>query len=291
MSALFDPIDLERLPPVAEWTVNYDAELVARIESFLTDAPEYAETIELESDPVRKLLQEAAYLAVLAKNAANQAVRQSMLATASGAELDAHAALIPILRKAEETDDRFRLRIRRSHSAFSVAGPRSAYETIIRERVPDLIDIDIRTRTNDVSVDPGVVKVYVLTGEEPEGSADVAKRNDVAVVLDDDVVPDTDQVIVLSPVIADYSVHALLTINPGPGQDQVLAAAQSAVTALTDNAYQIGGSVSRDQLIAALVVEGVTKVDLQLPEVDIDAAALTAPRMSALTVLPEGDPS
>lgn len=291
MSDVFTDIDLSALPAPELFPVDYDAALEARLSAFTAEHPELADTLALESDPIRKLLEEIAYLQVLAASQANHAQRQGMLAFASGAALDQLAAIVPLARKPGEADEAFRARIQLAPEALSVAGPRGAYRFIAMERVEGLVDVEVYTRTNDPAVPPGEVHLYVLTEDESDVALATGKRDEVLLRLDDDVVPDTDLVRVKLPEFTPYNILAGLDLKDGVSQAAVVAAAQAAAEALALEAYRIGGGLSRAQILGALVVEGVTNVELFEPPADIAPAPRTVPLVGNVFVFRTGDPT
>ncbi len=102
-----------------------------------------AAKLALESDPVNKVLQENAYQEVVLRQRFNDASRASLLAYATGADLDNRAAdygvarlvvtpadptTVPPTPAVMESDEALRYRTRLSLEALSVAGSRGAYE-------------------------------------------------------------------------------------------------------------------------------------------------------------------
>ncbi|ULL06031.1 baseplate J/gp47 family protein [Pseudomonas putida] len=102
-----------------------------------------AARLALESDPTNKILQESAYRELVLRQRLNDAAKASLLAYATGADLDNRAAdygvqrltitpaqpdAIPPLPASMESDEDLRYRTRLSLEALSVAGSRGAYE-------------------------------------------------------------------------------------------------------------------------------------------------------------------
>ncbi|MCW2267775.1 Baseplate J-like protein [compost metagenome] len=100
-------------------------------------------TAQLESDPIVKLLELAAFQKMLGRARVNDAAKASLLAYAKGADLDNRAAdfgvqrltitpadpdALPPVHAVMEDDDALRYRTRLSLEALSVAGSRGAYE-------------------------------------------------------------------------------------------------------------------------------------------------------------------
>lgn len=136
-------IDLSQLPPpdVVE-TLEFETIYQGLLGNFrLLMADQW--TAQLESDPVVKLLEAAAYQKMLGRARVNDAAKASLLAYAQGADLDNRAAdygvqrltltpadpdALPPQAAVMEGDDDLRYRTRLSLEALSVAGSRGAYE-------------------------------------------------------------------------------------------------------------------------------------------------------------------
>ena len=135
-------IDLSQLPE-PEVIENLDFETI--YQELLGDFREAMAgewTAEVESDPVLKLLQLAAYRELLLRARINDAARAVMLAYASGADLDqigagfnvqrllirpAQPEAVPPVEAQYESDKSLRNRIQLAFEQLSVAGPRNAY--------------------------------------------------------------------------------------------------------------------------------------------------------------------
>jgi len=120
------PINLSDLPPpeVVE-ELDYEAIRQAMIDDFRSRDPEFDAV--LESDPAIKVLEAAAYREMLVRQRVNDAARQNMVATATGADLDNLAALLGVERQEGEGDDRFRKRVVLSWERITTAGSVGSY--------------------------------------------------------------------------------------------------------------------------------------------------------------------
>jgi phage-related baseplate assembly protein len=81
--------------------------------------------------------------------------------------------------------------------------------------------------------------------------------------------PLTDQVIVASAEVLNYTIDAELTFFSGPDQALVLATAQANLDAWLAKSGKLGVDVVRAAILAALFVEGVQNVRLNSPPDDI----------------------
>lgn len=136
-------IDLSQLPPP---DVVEPLEFEILYQGLLSDFRQLMGerwSAQLESDPVTKLLEVAAYQKLLGRARINDAAKASLLAHATGADLDNRAAdfdvkrlvliaeqpdALPPVAAVMESDDALRYRTRLSLEALSVAGSRGAYE-------------------------------------------------------------------------------------------------------------------------------------------------------------------
>ncbi len=142
-------IDLSLLPaPDIVEMLDFEAILEERKATLLSYYPPeeqaaIAARLALESDPMTKILEESAYRELVLRQRVNDAAKASLLAYATGADLDNRAAdygvkrltvtpaqpdTIPPVPAVMEDDEALRYRTRLSLEGLSVAGSRGAYE-------------------------------------------------------------------------------------------------------------------------------------------------------------------
>lgn len=240
--------------------------------------PEF--TALVESDPAYKVLEVAAFREVLLRQRVNEAIKAVTLAYALDDDLDQLAArynvqrlvlvpanpnTIPPTPAVMESDESLRRRVQLSFEGFSTAGPTGAY--IFHSLGADARVLD----ANAESPTPGQVVVAVLSniGDGTAPADLLAAVN--ATLSDDDVRPLTDQVLVKSAEILNYSVAAVLTLYPGPDSAVVVAAAQAALDAYVEKSHRLGRDVTLSGLYAALHQEGVQNVELTTPAASVIA--------------------
>jgi phage-related baseplate assembly protein len=277
MAGAFTTVNLAELaaPGVVE-TLSFEAILSA----MLTDLQgrDTAFTALVESDPAYKILQVAAYRELLLRQRVNEAARATMLAFATGTDLDHRGAnfnvprllidagdpdAIPPVPPTYEPDNAYRQRIPLSLEGYTTAGSEGSYVFHGLSASGGVKDVSA------VSPTPGQVTVYVLANEG-NGTADSELLDAVEAALNAETVrPMTDQVTVLSATIVNYTVQAVLTLYPGPSSDVVLAAAQAAVDQFVADNHRIGFDVNRSALFAALHQPGVQNVTLTTPAANI----------------------
>ena len=121
--------DLTQLPPpeVVE-TLDFETILQVHRADLLARYPEAAAVIDLESEPLNKLLQAHAYRELLYRQRVNEAARAHLLAFATGADLDHKAAFYGLTRLDGESDERLRARVQLRIKSLAGNGTREAYE-------------------------------------------------------------------------------------------------------------------------------------------------------------------
>lgn len=112
---IIEPLDFEQI------LADLKADILAR-------APELAEVLALESDPIVKLLEACAYRELLYRARVNDAARAHLLAFATGGDLDHLAAQYGVTRQDGEADDRLRTRLQLRIAALAGQGTREHYE-------------------------------------------------------------------------------------------------------------------------------------------------------------------
>lgn len=172
-------IDLSQLPALQIVDVpDFETLLAERKAEFVALHPKDEQeavmrTLELESEPVTKLLQENAYRELLLRQRINEAAQAVMVAYAIGSDLDQLAAnynvkrltvtpadndAAPPVAAVMESDEALRLRVPAAFEGLSVAGPTAAYEFHVRSADGRVAD------ASATSPAPAEVVLTVLTG-------------------------------------------------------------------------------------------------------------------------------
>ena len=277
-------VDLSKLdaPKVLE-DLDFESLLADRKAEFIALFPQderaiWQARLSLESEPITKLLQEVVYLQLMERNRINNAAKATMLAYASGSDLDVIAAnynvkrqviqeannnVTPKIPEILEDDTSLRLRTQLAFEGLSVAGPRSAYIFHALSAHPDVADVSV------VSPQPANVTVTILS-RDGQGEAEESLLNVVRAKLnDDDIRPIGDRIIVQSAVIQSYEIRAKLHLYRGPEYEPIKAAALKKLTAYTKEKHRLGRDISLSGIYAALHLEGVQRVELISPTTDI----------------------
>lgn len=297
MSTTFSAIDLSQLPvPQVVESIDFETILAERKAYLVSLYPaaqqaEIAARLELESEPLTKLLEENAYREVIWRQRVNEASLANMLAYAAGSDLEQLAAnynvkrlvvtpgdptAVPPIAEVLEDDDSLRERAQMAWEGLSTAGPRNSY--IFHARAADGRVAD----ASAVSPSPAVV-VVTVQGSAVDGSApaDLVAIVD-AYLSDDDRRPVADRLTVQAATVVPYSITATLYLqSAGPESEPILEAAEAALLAYVHQRRRLGMEVSESAVHAALHVEGVRKVELH-GWADIVATEAQAPYCTAV---------
>ena len=292
MASAYTNVDLSQLaPPSVVEALDFESIFAAMLVDLR--ARDSAFTALVESDPAYKILEVAAYRELLIRQRVNDAAKAVMVAYATGADLDqiganydvarllitpADDTTIPPTPAVYETDDDFRTRIILSLEGYTSAGSRGSYIFHALSASGDCKDVAVESLT------PGTVNVAVLS-RTGSGTAPAATIAAVVAALNAEVVrPLCDTVSVASAQVVNYSIQASLTVFPGTGQAEVLAAASAAAQAYAAEQHRIGRDITRSGIFAALHQAGVQNVSITSPAADIVNAWNQAPYCTAISV-------
>lgn len=275
MANSFTAVDLSRLPaPQVVEELDVEGVYVEMRDALSALLPDLE--LDLESDPINKLLQVCAYREVLLRKRVNDAARANMLAYAQKGDLDNLGALLGVSRlmldpgdavlgiePTMESDTDFRRRIQLSPEGFSVAGPEGAYIYHALSSSPEAKD------ASATSPEPGDVVVTVLS-RIGDGMASQELIDRVMASLSaESVRPMTDRVTVQGAEIISYAVRAVLYTFSGPDSSVVIAEALRRLEDYVAESHRIGRDVPLSALYAQLHAEGVQRVVLLEPTADI----------------------
>ena len=274
-------IDLSQLPaPQIVDVPDFETLLAERKAEFVALHPKDEQeavmrTLELESEPVTKLLQENAYRELLLRQRINEAAQAVMVAYAMGGDLDQLAAnynvkrltadddAVPPVAAVMESDEALRLRVPAAFEGLSVAGPTAAYEFHARSADGRVAD------ASATSPAPAEVVLTVLS-REGDGTAEKDLLDVVEKALNsENVRPVADRLTVRSAEIIPYRVEATIFLYPGPEAEPVMAAAKASLQRYIASQTRLGRDIRRSAIFAALHVEGVQRVELASPQADV----------------------
>lgn len=277
-------VDLSQLPaPEVVEVPDFETLLAVRKENFIALYPADEQdavrrTLQLESDPVVKLLQESSYREILLRQRINEAAQAVMVAYALGSDLDQLAAnynvqrltvtpadidAVPPVAAVMESDDDFRLRVPEAFEGLSVAGPTAAYEFHARSADGRIAD------ASATSPAPAEVVITILS-REGDGTAESELLAVIEKALNsENVRPVADRLTVRSAQIIPYDVNATIYLYPGPEAEPVMAAAKASIQKYIASQTRLGRDIRRSAIFAALHVEGVQRVELTAPAADV----------------------
>ncbi|CAG9246142.1 Phage-related baseplate assembly protein [Burkholderia diffusa] len=275
-------IDLSSLPlpdalEVLDFETIYATRKAAMVSLWPADEQaEIAATLELESEPLARLLQENSYRELVWRQRVNDAVRAVMLAFATNNDLEQRAALFGLMRltvtpadpandveAVMENDDSLRERIQLAPQGFSVAGPSAAYVT--KARAVDGRIIDAQTSRPQ----PGDVLVSLLSSEgDGTASADLCRAVEDALSAEDQR-PLNDTVFVKSAEIVRYRIHAKGYTRTAVGADVLIAQAKKNAQAYADKVHRIGIGVAESAIKGVCQAAGLSRTELIEPVGDI----------------------
>jgi len=294
------PIDLSQLPaPTILDELDYETLLAERKTRLIALYPDdeqadIAATLELESEPLTKFLEESAYRELLLRQQQNERAKALLLAYATGPQLD-HIGVtyymterllldagdpdaVPPVDPTYESDADYLRRILLAHDAFSTAGSREAYQYYALSADSRVADADA------VSPLAGIVQVYVLS-REGDGEASPELVDIVAAALTAERVrPLNDTVRVGSATVLSFTVSATLILRDGPDGDVVAAEAERRTRAYVDERHALGAQIVVGALEARLYAPGVERVILHSPTSDIGGDTSEAPYCTAIQV-------
>lgn len=289
----FNTIDLSQLPrPDIIEQLDYESILQDWVARYRELDPSYINVIE--SDPVYKLLEVAAYRELILRQRVNDSAHATMLAYAQKADLDVIGANfdverlvfdagdpndVPPREPVMESDDAFRYRIQLSNRAKNTAGSADDYEFWA-------LSADARVKSVASDSPQGTLTVIVsVLSHEGNGTASA----EVIQAVSDSLTPKgtrplSDEVVVQSATINEFAVIAELEIFRGPDKSEVITEARARLEQWLSESHQQGIDLTLDGFYAALRVPGVYKVHLLSPAADIINNPFSAGYASSIAV-------
>ena len=268
--------DLASLPaPAVIEPLSFETIFSELQTEFQSRYPDYSAL--LASDPAIKLLEVAAYREVLLRNRINAAAKASLLAFATGSDLDHLAAFYGVTRLMDESDEGLRVRTRQRIIGFANAGGAAHYRYWALSASPEVADVEVD------SPDPGRVRISVLAKGEEQTVSNAVLDAVRAVVLRDDIRVLTDTVEVVAAELMPVTVHARLWLYPDAPLE-TLAAIQAVFTSTLAAYAGLGWDLTRSWIVGQLQRAGVHKVELLSPTTDIRVAANQAVRLLSLNL-------
>jgi phage-related baseplate assembly protein len=291
-------VDLSELPsPEIIATLDYETILNDVKTMIITAYPEekqpaIAAAMALESEPLNVIAQVIAYRELMLRQVINDGAAACMLSHATGSDLDNLVAnnnteRLTVQEATDttdavmESDAALRMRAQSAFEGLSVAGPTAAYEYFAKSASGKVLDAKASSPA------PAEVVVSVLSTEgDRTASADLIAAV-YARLSDESVRPVGDRLTVQSAEIINYDINATLYFYPGPESEPIAIAAEASLQKWLKSQWRIGFDVAKSAVSAALHVQGVQRVELDLPE-RIIISDTQAARCASVTIAKGG---
>ena len=281
-------VDFSQLPePNLIQELDYESIFNERKEKFIalypaTEQNQWRTILNRESDPVVKVLQENAYLELLYRNKCNADARSLLLAYAEGSDLD-HLALteyglirlivttadnsvVPPSPAIYESDERLRERCILSFDGMNTAGSANAYRYFTLSADGRVDGIKVRSEPEN----PYLLDVVITQVDSINGQASEELVSIVQAALDPDHVrPICDRPTVKSSLATNYQIEAVLYVGKNAEDALLLEAANIRLDKYIKNAQKNGESIYLSAIYAALHVDGIERVEIISPTVDL----------------------
>lgn len=290
-------IDMSKVPvPDVIEVLDFEQKFNELKALMLSLDPAYAQILQLESEPIVKLLQIAAYREMHLIARINDATRANILASATGNDLDAQASRFNIERLVaqeadpstvpptpliKESDDALRRRVQLAFDGLNTAGSIDSYiyhalssDGKVRDADafsphPAEITLTILSYIGDGSASQELLgSVRQFFGITADGLAKTAEPSKVR--------PQGDRVTVQTAEIINYEIKAQVVVLKGPTQGSVFDSSGSAAQDYVEQQHRLGAGVTISGIHRALHQPGVKNVIIQSPAADIPASRAQA---------------
>lgn len=293
-------IDLSQLtPPDVIESLDYETLLAERKARLISLYPAdeqatIAAVLQLESEPMVRMLQEGCYRELILRARYNDEARAVMLAYAVGSNLD-HIGVtyyqeerllvsaedldaVPPVAAVYETDADYRARLASKPESYSTAGPAGAYVWHAKSAAAEVLDAFCD------SPEPGTSRITVLsrTGNGVPSAGLLATV--FSALSADSVRPLCEEVLVQAADVAEYAITATLYVLPGPDASVVRTEAIAALQTYADSRHLLGYDVTLSGLYAAAHRAGVQRAVITSPAADIVRTGLQAAYCTGITV-------
>ena len=276
--------------------------MIERKEKFIalyeeSEQEKWRNVLSRESDPVTKLLEENAYLELHYQNKCNADARSLLLAYAEGADLDhlaiteyglvrllvtpADNSVIPPLPAVYERDERLKERCLLQYDGMNTAGSANAYK---------FFTLSADGRVHGVKVyspeeNPYLLDIIISQVDSMNSEASEELIHIVQAALDpDDVRPVCDRPTVKSSIATNYQISARLFVGKNAEDSLLLEAANIRLESYIQKSKKNGSSIRLSAIYAALHVDGISRVVIDEPTVDIEIDIYHHPVCTAKSV-------
>lgn len=288
-----NPIDMEKIPvPDIIEPLDFEKTFQQYKDSLISLDPTLAPTLELESEPLVKLLQTAAYRKLINTAEINDATRANMLASAKGNDLAAIAARFNIERlvvQAEdlstvpptlevlESDNSLLRRTQQAFDGLSTAGSIDGYvfhtlgsDGQVRDASayspqPTEMVITVLAHANDGTASASLLSaVRGYFGVSPDGLEQSGYPSKIR--------PEGDRLTIQSAKIINYQISAQIVMPANVTQAEIMAAAHKEISEYVEAQRSLGAGATLSGIHHALHQSGVSNVIISSPTADIVAS-------------------
>lgn len=288
-------VDLSSLPPPEVVETLVFETIVAEIKAdYIARYPAGADVIDLESEPVVKLIESFAFRVLNLLARYNDEAKALLLTWSAGSDLDhigttyyqearlvvtpADNTTIPPTPAVMESNDDYRQRLALKPESWSTAGPRDAFKFHAISADGQIKDASV------TSPQGGTTQIYVLT-RTGTGIPNPTQLATVSGAVNGETVrPLSEEVLVSAPTIVNYALNIDLTLFAGPSTEVVTAAVQAALQKFATDSHRLDNDIIRSAIDAAAHVAGVKKVTINSPAADITCTKAQAPYCTGITV-------
>jgi len=236
----------------------------------------------LEFDPVKIVLEAAAYREVLLRARINDAARANLLGFAGGSDLDHLAGFYEVERLDGESDAALRQRVVLAIQGHSTAGPEERYAAIARAVDPRIVDVRV------YRVDGGPALECALVASDNNGIPDQPLIDALQAALDAPQVRSiNDHVTVVAAVAAEIDIEVDIWLRPDASAVLIEELPGILAAAWADEGG-IGVDLVTSWIAARLHVAGVARVEVVAPAASIVAADHEALALGTVTVNDRG---
>ncbi len=233
-----------------------------------------------ESDPMTKFLEVAVYREFLLWQQVDDAIKGSLLATATGENLAFLANLVlntPISKvQALASPDTVRAQILSAwQQPFNTTGTGPAYAYYAK--LADSRVVDVWAHDDDVS--NSTVTLVVLAANHNQDISTIVNAVQ-AYLLQDDIHRIADQITVQPASILDYTIAATLKVQNNVNRSQLETVIKNKVQTYANQQYHLNASISLSKLWSAFYQQGVnqvTSLTVNGANKDLPTNASTAP--------------
>jgi phage-related baseplate assembly protein len=232
----------------------------------------------LESDPVKIILEAAAYRELLLRARINDAARANLLPFAGGTDLEHLSAFYGLTKLVGETDTQLVERTLLAIVGRSAAGPEERYEAVARSVDARIIDAHI------YQVDGGPALHCVLLTSDNGGVPDDTLKADVLAALTaDDIRSINDVITVGAAVSAVVNITADVWLRPDASQ-QIITDLPALITSEWATVARIGDDLALSWIDSRMHVDGVSRVEIVAPATSVIATDEQAIAIGTVTI-------